>query len=235
MHVAHRFEHLLEAYKRPDGSMWTGQQIDEATGGVVARSYVTNLRKGRIGNPGYEKMLALVRTMGSPPEAWFEKGIGDGPRSAHVEGLDLAARVGHLFRAVRHPRTGEPYRDAQVARMTLGELSEGGEKGIRTRRIPDPTVGQVAALAAAFGVPTSYLVDRNTDPSALDEGTLKALPDETAGVILRESARLPRKEKEMVLGIGRQFAVGYERPRSEATTSSLAHRHDHGNAGFLLA
>jgi hypothetical protein len=51
LHVAQRFELFLETYRRPDGSRWTGQQLDEATGGVVSRSYVTNLRKGRIENP----------------------------------------------------------------------------------------------------------------------------------------------------------------------------------------
>ena len=56
MHIAQKFEDLLETYRRPDGRRWSGQEIDEATGGVVSRSYVTNLRKGRIENPGYEKM-----------------------------------------------------------------------------------------------------------------------------------------------------------------------------------
>ena len=72
MHVAQRFEHLLDTFRRLDGSRWTGQQLDEATDGVVARSYVTNLRKGRIENPGYEKMRAIAKAMGFPPEAWFE-------------------------------------------------------------------------------------------------------------------------------------------------------------------
>ena len=79
-------------------------------------------------------------------------------------------------------------------------------QAIRTGRIPDPTVGQVVALAAAFGVPPSCLVDRGRDPSVLDEGALAALSDETANAILVESARLPEREKEMVLGIVRQFA-----------------------------
>jgi hypothetical protein len=48
LHVAQSFDLFLDKYRRPDGSRWTGQQIDEATGGVVSRSYVTNLRKGRI-------------------------------------------------------------------------------------------------------------------------------------------------------------------------------------------
>ena len=55
MHIAQKFEALLEMYRRPDGHKWSGQEIDEATGGIVTRSYVTNLRKGRIENPGYEK------------------------------------------------------------------------------------------------------------------------------------------------------------------------------------
>jgi hypothetical protein len=41
LHVARRFERLLDAHRRPDGSHWTGQQLDVATGGVVARAYVT--------------------------------------------------------------------------------------------------------------------------------------------------------------------------------------------------
>ena len=76
MHVAQRFEWFLETYRRPDGSRWTGQKLDEATGGVVTRSYVTNLRKGRIENPGYEKMLAISRAMGFPPALWFEDAPG---------------------------------------------------------------------------------------------------------------------------------------------------------------
>jgi hypothetical protein len=63
-------------------------------------------------------------------------------------------------------------------------------------------VSQIEALAVTFGVPPSYLLDRGEDPSVLDE---EALADETAGAILRESARLPEREKGIVLGIVRQF------------------------------
>jgi transcriptional regulator with XRE-family HTH domain len=69
MHISQRFEHLLNAHRRPDGSRWTGQQLHEATGGVVTRSYVTNLRKGRIESPGYEKMRAIAKAIGFAPEA----------------------------------------------------------------------------------------------------------------------------------------------------------------------
>jgi hypothetical protein len=36
-------------------------------------------------------------------------------------------------------------------------------------KIPDPTVGQVAALAGVSGVPAFYLVDRGRESSVLDE------------------------------------------------------------------
>jgi transcriptional regulator with XRE-family HTH domain len=124
LHVAQRFEHLLDTYRRSDGSRWTGQQLDEATGGVVPRSYVTNLRKGRIDNPGYEKMLAIAKAMGFPPEAWFEDVPTGQTRDSLPEGQDLAARVAHLFDTIVHPRTGEPYTSAEVARMSVGGLTE---------------------------------------------------------------------------------------------------------------
>jgi transcriptional regulator with XRE-family HTH domain len=204
LHVAWRFEHLLDTYRLPDGSRWTGQQLDEATGGVVPRSYVTNLRKSRIENPGYEKMLALARAMGFPPEAWFEEIPASGAGAALDKSQDIAGRVQHLFDTVRYPKTNEPYTSAEVIRMSTGSLTEEEVEGIGTGAISDPTVKQVAALAAVFGVEPSYLVDRK-EPPALDEETLGALADETANAILRESTRLPEREKRIVLGIVREF------------------------------
>ena len=78
MHVAQRFERFLETYRRLDGSRWSGQAIDEATDGIVTRSYITNLRKGRIENPGYAKLAAMAKAMGFAPQVWFEDGLGEG-------------------------------------------------------------------------------------------------------------------------------------------------------------
>src|ERR671915_2004365 len=143
MHIAQKFESLLDVYRRPDGRRWSGQEIDEATGGVVTRSYVTNLRKGRIENPGYEKMRAIAKAMGFPPEVWFEEGLGDGrPPIQGGESRGVAGRLEHLFEVVRNPKTGEPYTSAEVARMTLGDLSEEDVQRIRTGAVSDPTVGQ---------------------------------------------------------------------------------------------
>jgi transcriptional regulator with XRE-family HTH domain len=205
MHVSQKFKHLLETYRRPDGQRWTGQQLDKATGGVVTRSYVTNLRKGRIENPGYEKMRALAKAMGFAPEVWFEEGLTDGqPRGRAEESRSVAGRLERLFEVVRNPRTGEPYTNAEVARMTLGDLSEEDVEGMRSGAISDPTAGQVAALAGVFGVEPSYLLDRGAE-SLLDEELVRALRDEDVRDITRESSRLPDGERRLVLGIVRQF------------------------------
>jgi transcriptional regulator with XRE-family HTH domain len=211
VHVSQKFERLLDAHRRPDGCRWTGQQLDGATGGVVTRSYVTNLRKGRIENPGYEKMAAIAKAMGFPPETWFEESTGDETPSvpAHA-GQGLAGRVEHLFDAVRNPKTGEPYTNAEVARMTLWDLSEEDVEGIRMGSVPDPTVGQVAALAGVFGVEPSYLLDRG-EP-ALDGELVEALRDGTVREAAREISRLPARERRLLLGIARQFAGQRDAP-----------------------
>ncbi len=69
--MAQKFEWLLDTHRRPDGRRWSGAHLARATGGVVPRSYVTNLRKGRIENPGYEKLAAIAKAMGFPPALWF--------------------------------------------------------------------------------------------------------------------------------------------------------------------
>ncbi len=212
MHVAQKFEHLLDTYRRPDGHRWTGQQIDEATGGVVTRSYVTNLRKGRIESPGYEKLAAMAKAMGFPPELWFEERLDERRSIGQAEdSRGLGGRLEHMFEVVRNPKTGEPYTNAEVARMTLGDLSEEDVERIRTGAVSDPTVGQVAALGGVFGVEPSYLLDRG-EP-LFDRELVEALRNRTVREATREISRLPEKQGRLVLGIVRQFG-------SENNTSS---------------
>ena len=70
-HVSERFRRLLALYRKPDGAEWGGQDLEGATGGAVTRSYVSNLKKGRIGNPGLSKLEAIAGAMGFPPALWF--------------------------------------------------------------------------------------------------------------------------------------------------------------------
>ena len=39
--AVYTFAELLDTYRRPDGHRWTGQQLDEATGGVVEAEIAT--------------------------------------------------------------------------------------------------------------------------------------------------------------------------------------------------
>jgi hypothetical protein len=216
MHIAQKFEKLLDSYRHPDGSRWTGQQIDEATDGVVPRSYFTSLRKGRIENPGYEKLAAMAKAMGFPPEEWFEESTSREPGGPDAKGSGIAGRVEHLFAVVRNPKTGEPYTNGEVARMTLGGLSKENVAGIRAGLVSDPTVGQVVALAGVFGLESSYLLDRG-EP-VFDGELVEALRDEAVREATREISRLPERERRLVLRIVRQFggvgSVGDTRPDS---------------------
>jgi hypothetical protein len=147
----------------------------------------------------------MAKAMGFPVEVWFEDGLGEGRSVGQAEGSHgVAGRLEHLFEVVRNPKTGEAYMNGEVARMTLGDVSEEDVQKIRTGDVSDPTVGQVAALASVFGVEPSYLLDRG-QPPLLDEELVQALRDEDVRDITRESARLPDGERRLVLGIVRQF------------------------------
>jgi len=134
--IAQKFEHFLETYRRPDGSRWGGQDLHDATGGVVTRSYVSTVRKGRIENPGFEKLRAIAKAMDFPPELWFE---------------------------------------------------------------------DVEDLESVSGARPSWFVDGEDNLALLDEELVEALRDETARAVLREAARLPERDRKIVLGIVRQF------------------------------
>jgi hypothetical protein len=70
-----------------------------------------------------------------------------------LEGRGIPGRLEHLFETIKNPKTGEPYSNAEVARLSAGVITEEDVEGIRTGKITDPSVGRVAALAAVFGVP----------------------------------------------------------------------------------
>ena len=98
--MSERFRRLLDLYRRPDGGEWGGQDLEDATGGAVSRSYVSNLKKGRIENPGLAKLEARAGAMGFPPALWFG---GEGERAAD-EAL-LAALEDETVRAILEEAT----------------------------------------------------------------------------------------------------------------------------------
>ena len=88
-----------------------------ATGGVVTRSHVSNLRKGKIENPGFEKLQAIAKVMNFPPELWFEdvEDLGDVSvirPSWFVDGEDnLALLDEELVEALRDETAREVLRE----------------------------------------------------------------------------------------------------------------------------
>ena len=174
-------------------------------GGLVTRSYVTKLRKGTIENPGMDKLAAIAKAMGFPPALWFEEeptgADGRGPAGTPEV---LALRIERLFDAIKNPKTGEEYTSSEIARMSLGDLAEEDVEGLRSGSIADPALSHVVALARAFGVESSYLVD-GTGEAVLDREIVEALRDDSTRAIARQSARLRDRKKKLVLGIVWQF------------------------------
>jgi transcriptional regulator with XRE-family HTH domain len=202
LRISQKFEQLRDRYRRPDGTRWNGQQLQDATGGVVTRSYVSMMRKGRIENPGFDKLRAMAKAMGFPPESWFEE--SDGNRTAarldpEDAKRDVAGRLNHLFEIVRNERTGEPYSSADIARMSLGDLTEDEVEDIRTGTLGNPAISQVVALAEAFGVHPSYFLETGGNPALLGEQEMNALGDSRTRAILNKSLNLSDREKDMVL------------------------------------
>jgi len=128
--IAQKFEHFRETYRRPDGSRWGGQDLHNATGGVVTRSYVTALRTGQDREPRLREAQGYSQGDGFPPELWFEEGVSDGiPVEPPHESRDVAGRLEHLFWVVKNQRTGQPYtrtrREPDLARATSPRSSRG--------------------------------------------------------------------------------------------------------------
>jgi transcriptional regulator with XRE-family HTH domain len=208
VHIAQKFEHLLGTYRRPDGREWSGQEIEDATGGVVTCSYITNLRKGYIRNPGYEKLRAIAKAMGFPPKLWFEdisNSLEEIPAESSNKRKDIAGKTDRLFEAILDNNTREPYTNPEVARKSLSDLTEEEVEGIRTGTSANPSVTQIIVLADVFGIHTSYFIDRRKKPPIINREAMEALQDETVSAIAHKSLRLPARERRMVLSIIRQL------------------------------
>ena len=203
--VARRFELPPETYRHPDGGRWSGQQLQDATEGVVTRPYVSMMREGKISNPGFDKLRAIAKAMNSPPGLWFEEadGIENATRveqPAREQGI--ADRLNHLFEAIKNERTGEPYTNAEVPRMSLGDLTEEEVGGIRAGMLENPTISQVLALAEAFGVHPSYFLERSKEPTLLGEREINALGDRRAA---------PSSTGAWISPTGRRICAGHDR------------------------
>ena len=202
--IAQKFEAFLAEYRRPDGSKWSGQALQDATAGAVSRSYVSALRNGKIANPRFDKLRAVAKVMGFPPQLWFED-IPDLNNATQVSpaerGTPISERLETLFQAIPDERTGKPYDSASIARLSLGSLTQDEVEGIRTGSVPDPSVEQVLALAEIFGVDSSYFLAPGTKPPLLDRSAIEALSNQRSRLILQKSVELSDRKKDCIIDI----------------------------------
>jgi hypothetical protein len=86
----------------------------------------------------------MAKAMKLATESWFEQGATRVPEGRSDDSRGIAGRVELLFDALWNPKTGKPYTNAEVARMTLGDSSNEDIEGIRDGAIGDPIVGQIS-------------------------------------------------------------------------------------------
>lgn len=201
-----KFEGFLEAHPRPDGRNWRGVDFDRATNGYINGSYVTALRKGRIEEPGLNKLRRISEVMGFPFQSWFEP-LDAEPRwdaAADIgrpEGDSVSVRLDYLFDAIPNDKTGESFTEVDVARLSLGRLGERDVSGMRSGELANPSREMLLALCDVFDVDLSYWDERADQAELLDPHTLRALRDEESLAILHKSYGLPDEDKSLIMTV----------------------------------
>jgi hypothetical protein len=74
--MGEKFRHFLRTRRRSDESAWTRADIERAMREEVSRFYLSRLRRRLIDDPGFKKVVAISRAMGSPIEAWLDDPTG---------------------------------------------------------------------------------------------------------------------------------------------------------------
>ena len=234
-YYAERFKKMLRLYPHPSsGRPWRGKDFEAATNGYVVGSYITALRKGRIDNPGVQKLKKISEVMGAPFELWLEdpenwerdaraylaqKRRADEPSEAanHKDGAGspdsstLAGLLNRLFEEVRNETTGEPYTNREVSTLTQGRLSEDEVRRMRQDDLENPTRGQLLALSDAFDIDPSYWFGRGSRRPVLNPDLAEALKDDRNYALLHKSIGLRDSDKDIVMVLMEQLR-GREEP-----------------------
>lgn len=217
-----KFLRLLELYKKPDGSRWSMSEIETATGGFVKGPYLTNLKAGRIKQPGIERLRAIARVMDFPPELWLQKpeawerfGADDTDREEGSPGT-LAEKLNRLFEVLENERTGAPYSDTDVAAASGGELTEEEVRAARKGEIQDLMGAQYLALSKVFGVDIKYWYQGVGAYPNLSEEDLRALTDEKTHLILNKAYGSSPRQKDVILHLLEQLDLMRGEERSGA-------------------
>lgn len=93
--------------------------------------------------------------------------MGDDDAVKGAKTGDIAARLNKLFEVTRRPNTPPLSNAAAAAAITQKtgvSISAAYLWQLRTGKKDNPTVQHLRALADYFGVPATYLIDRDPDP-----------------------------------------------------------------------
>lgn len=199
--VGDRFELLLDAYRRPDGSKWSGQQLQDATNGVVSRSYASGLKKGHVSQPSYEKLYAIAQVMGFPVELWSEEAFNRmfASKPGLRDNAPTSERLERLFQTRLNPRTGVEYTNSEIAELTESFLSEEEVSAIRSGEVASPTIEQALALADAFSVSPSYFTEKT--PPLISQERLEGVSKDLPRKIINRTLDLPESQQQFVLNM----------------------------------
>jgi transcriptional regulator with XRE-family HTH domain len=201
---------MLKLYPHPEGREWRGKDLEIATNKYITGSYITALRKGRIDNPGVDRLRKISEVMGAPFEMWLgePEGWERAPREAGTPegGSDsLADLINHLFEVIVDERSGKPYSDRDVSSMTHGRLGEDEIARMRTGELQNPTRGQLLALSDAFDIDPSYWFGRGERKPVLDPELAEALRNDKTYALLNKSLSLDDADKDIVMTLMEQL------------------------------
>jgi hypothetical protein len=83
--------------------------------------------------PGYEKLAAIAKATGFPPELWFEEGAGPSPAGPRDDGRGIAGRAEHRS-SPSGTRHGRVLHERGGRAHDAGDPFRGGRRGHQDRR-----------------------------------------------------------------------------------------------------
>jgi transcriptional regulator with XRE-family HTH domain len=110
--LAEKIDLLFKTFKKPDGSQYTYQEVEEGTNKAITGAYVWKLRTGRAKNPSYKVLKVLSDFFQVPVSFFFEEEVSE----EYLQDLKLATQL----------------REAGVQHIALrtGDLDEAGKRAV---------------------------------------------------------------------------------------------------------
>lgn len=199
-----KFVYLQDRYRKPDGSKWKNKEIADATDGFVSPNYISNLKKSRYHNPGYDRLRSIAEVMGFPPELWYQADLGTDERGSQAlarlkETGSLADKLNFLLEVRPDPETGGRLTDDRLSELALGRVTPERVRMARSGEIDELQAAEYFSLSNVFGIDLSFWYQRQPELSQLDPRTLASLRDQEAEAVLNKFHEIQRKEDRNII------------------------------------